>query len=575
MIKNKKAIAKLILSVFLVSLTLAIYWQVSGFEFVAYDDSQYILLSSKKFSVDSFIWSFVSMDVANWHPLTWLSLILDYNLYGDNSGGYHITNLVFHIANTLLLLFLLNKMTGSIYRSTVVAALFALHPLHVESVAWVSERKDVLSAFFWLLTMWAYVKYSGNPGRKQYLTVISLFALGLMAKPMLVTLPFVLLLMDYWPLGRIELGQIIPDKNSKTKKKSFSFLILEKLPLFVLTFFSCIITYIAQNKYNAVVSFENISFTSRILNAFNSYTGYLEKIFYFQELGIFYPYPANFEWLEVIGSVLLLLSITTLVIIRIKKQPYLAVGWFWFIGTLIPVIGIIQVGSQSMADRYTYIPLVGIFICTLWLVTESLQNIKYGKTVSILAIIFYIPIIMYSTYNQVGVWKNTLSLFEHALAFNWKNYRAYNMAAYAMFKSGEYQKSLYYYSMALKINPKYEPAYTNAGNALQNMGKLDDAINCYIKAIQINSKSAEAQYNLGIALILKNRFPEAINHFNESLKINPGDADVHNNLGIALIKMGKIKEGLEHFQRSLHLKPESLEFQKNVSVALNMMKNSR
>ncbi|MEN6376277.1 MAG: tetratricopeptide repeat protein [Smithella sp.] len=572
---HKKTLIKIFLSFSLICSILIIYWQVSSFEFVAYDDARYISLSSKKLSLDSFFWAFRSMDFANWHPLTWLSLILDYNLYNPNAGGYHITNLLFHIFNTLLLFFLLSKMTGALYRSAFVAALFALHPLHVESVAWVSERKDVLSAFFWFLTMWSYVHYIKKPDWKNYLLVFFFFVLGLMAKPMLVTLPFALLLMDYWPLGRIELAQVVPANGLNTEKKSFSFLILEKLPLFVVTFFSCIITYIAQSRYEAVVSFENISFASRILNAFNSYAGYLEKTFYIQQLGVFYPYPTNFELLKITGSVLLFLSITALVIIRIKKQPYLAVGWFWFLGTLIPVIGIIQVGSQAMADRYTYIPLIGIFIGVSWMITQRLQTIKYGKTIMILAIAFYIPIIMYSTYHQVEVWKNTLSLFEHALSFNWKNYRAYNMAGYAISQSGEYEKALYYYHMALKINPRYDSAYTNAGNVLQKMGKLDEAINCYTKALQINKKSAEAQYNLGIVLILKNRFQEAADHFKESLKINPDDADVHNNLGIALVKAGKIKEGFEHFQQSLHLNPGSLEFQKNVSVTLSMLKTSR
>ena len=568
MINNKIFNSKVIISFLLVLSILILYWQVSGFEFVGYDDSQYIALSSKKISADSIAWSFRSIDAANWHPLTWLSLMMDYNLYGSNAGGYHVTNLLFHIVNTLLLFFLMNKMTGTIYRSAFVAALFALHPLHVESVAWVSERKDVLSALFWLLTMYAYFLYAKKPHITKYFSIIILFALGLMAKPMLVTLPFVLLLMDYWPLERMKLGQITNDDDSNAEKKSLSFLILEKVPLFVLTFFSCIITYIAQNKYNAVVSFQHISFPSRILNAFNSYASYLEKTLYFQTLSVFYPYPSSFNLAEVAGSVLLISSITTLVIIGIKKAPYLAVGWLWFFGTLVPVIGFVQVGSQAMADRYTYIPLIGIFIGMSWGITQSLQNIKYRKAIAVLAIVFFMPIVMYATYHQVKIWKNTLSLFGHALEFNWKNYRAYNIAGVAIAQSGDDAKALHYYHMALKINPEYDPAYINAGNVLKKMGRLDDAMNCYRKALQINNKSAEAQYNLGIVFILKNKPEEAIIHLTESLKIKPDDADAHNNLGVALMRMGNIKEGLEHFQRALNFKPDSSEFQKNVSIAL-------
>lgn len=575
MTKNKTLTVKLILSILLVFSIIMIYWQVSGFEFAGYDDFKYIPLSSKPLTLESIVWSFRTLEFSNWHPLTWLSLILDYNLYGNNAGGYHITNLLFHVANTLLLFFLLNRMTGALYRSAFVAALFALHPLHVESVAWVSERKDVLSAFFWMLTTWAYVIYSQTPNWKNYGVVLFLFALGLMAKPMLVTLPFVLLLLDYWPLRRMKLGKNNCPDDFSVEKKSLSFLLLEKMPLFLLTLFSCAITYIAQNEYHAVISLQDISLLQRICNTFNSYAGYLGKTFWFQNLGVFYTYPDKFNFPDMAGAVGLIVLLTSLAIVFIKKKPYLAVGWFWYLGTLIPVIGLVQVGSQAMADRYTYIPLIGIFIMLSWGLPALLSELKYGKYVNLFTAAVFITTAATASYYRVQIWENNFTLFGHAIEFDKSKYIAYHILGYNAAKYGDNEKALYYYYETLKINPKYDPAYLHAGNALQNMGKLDDAINCYIKAIQINGKSAEAQYNLGIALILKNRFPEAINHFNESLKINPGDADVHNNLGIALIKMGKIKEGLEHFQQSLHLNPESLEFQKNVSVALNMMKNSR
>ncbi len=572
---HKTTLIKIFLSFFLICSILIIYWQVSGFEFVGYDDFKYIPLASKPLSLGSIIWSFQSLEFSNWHPLTWLSLILDYNLYGSNAGGYHITNLLFHIINTLLLFFLLNKMTGALYRSAFVAALFALHPLHVESVAWVSERKDVLSAFFWFLTMWAYVLYAQKPDWKKYLLVLFFFVLGLTAKPMLVTLPFVLLLMDYWPLGRMKFTKTMLDNHLGAEEKSLSLLLWEKTPLLLLSFFSCVVTYVAQDKYNAVISLQNVSLSQRICNAVNSYVGYLEKTFWFQKLEVFYPYPDRFESLEIAVAITLIILLSALAFILIKKIPCLAVGWFWYLGTLIPVIGLVQVGSQAMADRYTYIPLIGIFIMFVWGIPNVLSKLKYGKYVNIFIVMVFITTAAMASYYRVQIWENNFTLFEHAIEYDKKKHIAYHILGCNAAKYGDNEKALYYYHQTLKINPKYDPAYLHAGNVLQKMGKLDEAINCYSKALQINNKSAEAQYNLGIALISKDMPQEAVNHFRESLKINPDDADVHNNLGIALVKTGKIKEGLEHFQKSLHLNPGSLEFQKNVSITLNMLKNNR
>lgn len=572
---HKTTLVKAFLSFFLICSILIIYWQVSGFEFVGYDDFKYIPLASKPLSLASFVWSFQSLEFSNWHPLTWLSLIFDYNLYGSNAGGYHITNLLIHIFNTLLMFFLLNKMTGAVYRSAFAAALFALHPLHVESVAWVSERKDVLSAFFWFLTMWFYVIYSRNPDWKKYLVVIFLFSLGLMAKPMLVTLPFVLLLVDYWPLGRMTFTKTLPDNHPGTEKKSLSFLLWEKTPLLLLSFLSCVVTYVAQDKYHAVISLQNISLSQRIFNAVNSYVGYLEKTFRFQKLEVFYPYPERFESLEIVVAITLIMLLSTLAFTLIKKSPYLTVGWFWYLGTLIPVIGLVQVGSQAMADRYTYIPLVGIFIMLVWGMYEVLSKLKYGKYINLFMLTVFMATAATASYYRVQIWENNFTLFEHAIEHDKKKHIAYHIIGYNAAKYGDNEKALYYYYQTLKINPKYDPAYLHAGNVLQKMGKLDEAINCYMKALQINDKSAEAQYNTGVILILKNRFQEAADHFKESLKINPDDADVHNNLGIALVKTGKIKEGLGHFQQSLHLNPGSLEFQKNVSITLSMLKNNR
>ena len=572
--KNNFFSQKLMIVIILVSTTLILYWQVSGFDFVGYDDSLYISLASKELTWDSVAWSFLSIDFANWHPLTWLSLILDYNLYGSNAAGYHITNLVFHIANTLLLFLLLNKMTGALYRSAFVAALFALHPLHVESVAWISERKDVLSTLFLFLTMWAYVLYAQRPNIIKYFPVIVLFAFGLMAKPMLVTLPFVLLLLDYWPLHRIKLVQMIPMNNLNAEKQSISFLILEKVPLFVLTILSSIVTHIAQSKYNAVVSLQQASFPHRILNAFNSYAGYLKNTFWFQHLGVFYPYPRSISLWEGGCSILLIGSLTLLAIIWFRKAPYLPVGWFWFLGTLVPVIGLIQVGFQAMADRYTYVPLIGIFIVMSWGLTQLFWTSRYRKWLVAFAAAFFMSMAVFTTYHQVSVWKNNFTLFGHVMKFNPNNYLAYNIMGFTMAKYGDDEKALHYYYMALKINPEYDPAYINAGIVLQKLGRLDDAIYCYKKALQINHKSAEAEYNLGIILMSKNKEEEAIDHLNKSLKIKPGDSDAHNNLGVALMRTGNTEKALVHFQEALRLNQNSPVVQKNIAITQAMQKSS-
>jgi tetratricopeptide (TPR) repeat protein len=463
-------------------------------------------------------------------------------------------------------------MTGAPYRSAFVAALFALHPLHVESVAWVTERKDVLSTMFWLLTMWAYILYSEKPGILKYLSVVVLFALGLMAKPMLVTIPFVLLLLDYWPLGRVNWGQDVPEHGIVVEKKKVSFLFVEKIPLFVITISSSIITYIAQNTHHAVSSFQKLLLSDRVLNAINSYGIYLKKIFWFQDLSPFYIYSTDFEIWKISGLLLLILTVTGLAIAGIKKFPYLAFGWFWYLGTLIPVIGVIQVGFQAMADRYTYVPLIGIFIMMAWGLPQLLSGLQYRNRMAAFTAVIFLMIITVAAYSQIRIWKNDFTLSMGALKVSHKNYQAYNILGLAMTKRGDYKKAIYYHSLALKYNPEFDPAYNNAGIAFQKIDKLDEAINCYKKALQLNNRSAEAHYNLGIVLVEKNNLDEAIFHFKKALEITPDDFDIHNNLGVALMKAGNVKEALAHFQEALRLNPKGELAQRNMNIAISMQK---
>jgi tetratricopeptide (TPR) repeat protein len=566
---------KIIIPVVIVAIVFCVYYQVSSFDFVSYDDPNYISYTSKIISLDNITELFFSIDYANWHPLTWMSLMLDYNLYGSNAGGYHFTNLIFHIINTLLLYVVLGMMTGSVYRRALVTALFALHPLHVESVAWVTERKDVLSTMFWFLTMWAYIGYAKKPGILRYLPVIVFFLLGLMSKPMLVTLPFVLLLLDYWPLGRLNFGQTVPSCNMNIKNQKVSSLLIEKIPLFFITMVSSVLTYMAQNSYQTVATFNNVSLFHRILNAANSYTGYLWKILWFHNLSPFYLYPKNFEIWPIAGSLLLLCAVTLLTIYFLKKMPYLAVGWFWYLGTLVPVIGLIQVGSQAMADRYTYVPLIGIFIMMAWGIPQALEGLRHGKIIAASMASAFLIVITSASYIQAGIWKNDFTLFGHVIKINPRDVRSYQVIGHAMANNGEYDKALYYYSMALKYHPGYYPSYLNAGNVLQEMGKLKEAIDCYQRALKLDDKPAEAHYNLGIIFIETNNLNEAIFHFKKALAITPDDSDSHNNLGVALMKEGNIKEALAHFQEALRLNPQEGSAKKNIMIAADALKKMK
>ncbi|HYA13948.1 MAG TPA: hypothetical protein VEF33_06380, partial [Syntrophales bacterium] len=400
----------IIICLFLSVATLAAFWQVKDHEFVNYDDNRYIVDNThirKGFNASTIAWAFANYDVGHWHPITWLSFILDYKLYGLNPSGYHLTNLFLHVINTLLLFLLFSVMTRAVWQSAAVAALFAIHPLHVESVVWVVERKDVLSTLFWMLTMGTYVFYVERPGIKLYLLTILFFTLGLMVKPMLVTLPFVLLLLDYWPLKRFKLGSsdkvaqsmeltLGKQKNKKRKSKrqtaevrslhpSLPYLVKEKIPFLILSALSGIVSVFAARGAGAMSDFELMPLGTRISNAFVSYVIYMWKMVWPQNLAVLYPYTDVIPLWEVLFAGLLLLCITGAAIWYMKRAPYLIVGWLWFLGTLVPVIGLLQVGIQAYADRYTYIPLIGLFMILAWGVADISANWRYRKIVLISA----------------------------------------------------------------------------------------------------------------------------------------------------------------------------------------------
>jgi tetratricopeptide (TPR) repeat protein len=541
---------------FLVVFTLSVYWQVHNYDFVNFDDNIYVSDNRHVqggLTLDGITWAFTTIHASNWHPLTWLSHMLDHQLYGLNPGGHHTTNLLFHIANSLLLFFIFRKMTGHFWQSAFLASLFALHPLHVESVAWISERKDVLSTFFWMLTMWSYIRYVQHPRIDKYLLALLFFILGLMSKPMLVTLPFVLLLLDYYPLGRFDKQA---DSSNSLKRTTFFRLILEKLPFFVLVVMSSVITFYAQKHGGAVKPLEIISIQARIANTLVSYASYILKMLCPSKLAVLYPHPGSYPWWQITGACSLLLFISFSAIRVIKQSPYFFVGWFWYLGTLVPVIGLVQVGSQSMADRYTYIPLIGIFMIISWGTPELVKrwhHLKIFLSPIAIAILF---IFMVVAFFQVGYWKNSITLFEHTLKVTSNNYRAHDSLASALQKQGRIDEAIRHYEEVIRIRPDYVHAHFNLGVILKDQGRIDEAIEHYEEALRFKPDYADAHYNLGNALRVQGRIDEAIKHYKEAIRIKPDYMSAHKNLVILLKRQGRIDEAIKHYEEVLRIKPD-------------------
>jgi tetratricopeptide (TPR) repeat protein len=465
--------------------------------------------------------------------------MLDCELFWLNAGMHHLINLLFHIANGILLFMVLRRMTGAIWPSGFVAALFALHPLHVESVAWVPERKDVLSTFFWMLTMLAYVLYTEQPGVYRYFLVVILFFLGFMSKAMLVTLPFVLLLMDYWPLGRLQLWVRGKETELGDYKSTILPLILEKVPLLALSAILSIVTFIAQGK--AVASLDKLPLGHRVANALISYVAYIGKMFWPQDLAVFYPNPGTVVTWQSAGCGLLLLGLTLLFIRVMRNCPYLAVGWLWYIGTLVPVIGLVQVGSQAMADRYTYIPLIGLFIMIAWGVPDVLSKWRYKRVVVAGLSGLVLSILMVCTWLQVRHWKNSVALFSHAVNVTDDNYKMHINLGLAWDEKRAYDKGLFHYSESLRINPGQPGVYINLGRVLSLQGDVESAIRNYSEALRIEPDNAIAHYNLGIALESQNDMQSAIKHYSEAVRIRPDFAEANQSLKLALLRQKKLK----------------------------------
>ena len=566
--RAKARVIDLVICLGLVAVTWAVFGQTLAHDFVNFDDHVYVYenpLVLRGFSTQGMIAAFTHTHARNWHPLTTISHMLDCQLYALNAGGHHLTNVILHTIAVLLLFLVLRQMTDALWQSAFVAALFAIHPLHVESVAWIAERKDVLSAVFFMLTLAAYTRYARAPSPARYLLVALLFTFGLMSKPMLVTLPFVLLLLDYWPLDRIG------DQKSELRCR-LRRLITEKIPLFALSALSCIATLLAQKQGPLVI--DQLPFGWRLNNAFTSYVTYVWQMFWPTRLAVFYPHPNNRMPLwEVTMAVTALVVIIFAVVSLRGTKPYLVTGWFWYLGMLVPVIGFVQVGEQAHADRYTYLPQIGLYIMLAWavgdLVSESARRVR--RQFLAVAGTAIITLLGVCALVQTSYWKNSETLWNHTLAVTGDNDVAENNLGFLFLRKGELDKAISHLQSALDIRSRNTATHyslgaaliqNNLGNALARKYLSDDAIGHFQEAVRLRPDYADAYFNLGSVLFQQGRIGEAITQWHQALAIRPRDAEAHTNVATALRKQGRLKEAISEYEQALSIVPDN-------SAALN------
>jgi protein O-mannosyl-transferase len=585
---------EILVCLLLAGATAAVYSRACENGFVNYDDDSYVERNAtvqKGLTAESVRWAFTTTEMVNWHPLTWLSFELDYQVFGLKPAGFHLTNMVLHVLNTLLLFVALRALTGAVWRSAFVAALFALHPLHVESVAWVSERKDTLSTLFWMLTLVSYAFYARRPGVLRYLLVVVPFALGLLAKSMLVTLPFVLLLLDWWPLGRLRPAPVPVLR-----------LLLEKLPLLLLAAASCAVTLVAQSQGGEANPVAELPL--RLENAAVSYVAYLGMTLWPYALYLFHPFPTQlFPPWQVAGAVAELVGLTAGCALLARRAPYLLVGWLWYLGTLVPVIGVVQViGGHGIADRYTYVPLTGLFVMAVWGAADLASRVRVPALLPAAAGVAILAVCARLTWVQIGYWHDSTTLWNQTLAIDPHNYMAHNnlgfvyhsdgkldeairhykasleaeptfaLAHYnmgcALSEKGRTREAIWHYQQALKNNPDYTDAHNNLGALLLAQGDADGAAREFRAALKKAPNIALYHNNLGLALLQKGRLAEAAPEFEEALRLNPNYADAHNNLGQALFLQGQVAPAIAHFEEALRISPGFAQARANLSQAL-------
>jgi tetratricopeptide (TPR) repeat protein len=551
----------LTISLLLLAGTLIVFWPLGHAEFINYDDNLYI--SENSHVRDGVTWEGVrwafsadlladSPNADYWVPVTVLSHLLVIELFGLDPAAHHLVNAALHALNTVLLFLLLQRITGALWRSAVVAALFAVHPLHVESVAWVSERKDVLSGLFLMLTLWAYVRYAEHPARHRYLVVAAVFVLGLMAKPMLVTTPLLLLLLDYWPLGRFSSEGLRAGRGSSAVWK----LAWEKAPLFILAVVSAVLTYLAAQREGAVHSFEQTPVAVRLENALVSYVSYIGKMVWPHDLAVLYPYPRDgFPAWQVAGAGVLLVCVSVFAMRERRTRPYVIVGWCWYLVTLAPVIGVVQAGAQAMADRYAYLPLIGLFVIMAWGVEDLTAGWRHRRVLLTVLTGTVLSILMGMTWLQLTYWRNSLTLFEHALTVTDGNYVAQNNLGTALSQQGRADEALGHFMESIRINPDFGMAHNNLGVVLADQGRHEEAIRHYTDALRLSPDLAQVRSNLARELAQRGKTDAAIGLFVEALRLDPDFAPAHDGLGTALAAQGKLEEAVTHFAEALRLNP--------------------
>ena len=578
-------------------MTFGIYAQVIGHQFITLDDPTYIQENSmvnRGVTLAGLAWAFTTFHAANWHPLTWIAHMIDSQLFGMNAGGHLLVNALIHVANTLLVFWFLLRTTHTRWPSALVAALFALHPLHVESVAWASERKDTFSAFFGLLSLIAYVRYAEAPSIGRYVWTAITLGLGLLAKPMLVTWPFVMLLLDYWPLRRLRdpmAKEHLWGASHREAATGIVSLVWEKLPLLALVAASAVITSVAQSHASAVRAFTDFPIVPRLSNALVSYAKYLVLTFWPNDLAVYYPFaPAGIPAWQIIGAAFLLIAITAFCLFQRKIRPYLIVGWLWFLGTLVPVIGLVQVGGQTMADRYFYIPSIGLFIAVVFGLADIAKARRVAPLLSAAIAGVFLLVLATLTNAQIQRWHDSFTLFEHTLAVTPPNLHIEYNLGMAMGGSGRYDEAAAHFEKTLQIDPNFYDGLVGMGVTRTLQGRLPEAIEFFQaairsrpdapkahvqlalalwkqnrdqaaveemrRALQFAPKDADIRADFGLALELVGRMPEAIEQLHEALRLDPNSAEAHNNLGLALLASGKPRESIPEFEAALRLKPE-------------------
>jgi len=564
--KNRTRL-KFIVTLFLVLTTLIAYWQLPGHDFLRFDDNGFITKNvhvHKGITWESIAWAFSITEYAYWHPLTWLAHIMAFHFFGLKASMHLLINLFLHIANVLLLFLVFKRMTGSLWKSAFVAALFALHPLNVESVAWASECKNVLSTFFWMLTLLTYTRYTERPGVYRYLLTFLVFALGLMAKPMLVTLPFVLLLLDCWPLCRFKLSQsggmghgIRQTILYGSRWSPVLRLVLEKVPFLSLSAVCIYLSSLSVQRLDIVISTASVPMKLRIYNALVSYVSYIKKMVWPHNLAVYYPYPESLPFWKVAGAAVFLVCVSVLVFRALRSKPYLAVGWLWYMGTLVPAIGLIQAGLwPSLADRFAYVPLIGLFIIIAWGIPDLAARWRYKKIVLATTATALVLIFMATTWFQNRYWQNSVTLFTHTVSVTQNNSVAHNILGNALQKQGRFDEAISHYAAALKIDPDFAEAHNNLGYALTRQKHYNVAIYHYNEALRINPAYTNAHNNLGTALLHQGNEKEAVYHYYEALKSNPKYAGAYYNLGKLFLNRGKTEEAINLFRKALKFEPE-------------------